>query len=459
MLILPAPFINLLQPFALLFHTRTLHKAQVLLIGAILTPRKRTVTSALRVMGLAEDASFSRYHHILNRAVWSPLKLSHVLLHLLLQHLGGTDGPLVFGIDETLERRWGRRISARGIYRDAVRSSKSHFVKASGLRWVSLMWLTYIPWANRTWALPVLTALAPSERYYEKLGRDPKKLSDWARQSSDEPVESIIFQLRRWLPDQTLIIVADASYAVLELLDACRTLSNPVTFITRLRLDAALYEPAEPRIPGQMGRTRLKGKRLPTLQTFIDDSKTVWSEVTLNWYDGTQRTLEITSDTAVWYHSGKPPVPIRWVLIRDPLLETQALLCTDIHVDAVQIIEWFVLRWQLEVTFQELRAHLGVESQRQWSDLAIARTTPLLFGLFSWVTMAAHVNQLNQTTPVHFAAWYEKTLPTFSDAIASVRRALWPASVTYYMSPANPEVQKVPSSLIDRLVDTLCYAA
>ena len=453
MLILPAPFINLLKPFAPLFHPKTWHKAQILLIGAILTPRKRTVTSALRVMGLAENANFSRYHHVLNRAVWSPLKLSHVLLHLLLQHLGGTDGPLVFGIDETLERRWGRRISARGIYRDAVRSSKSHFVKASGLRWVSLMWLTYIPWANRTWALPVLTALAPSGRYYEKLGREPKKLTDWARQ--------IIFQLRRWLPDQTLIIVADASYAALELLDACRTLSNPVTFITRLRLDAALYEPAEPRIPGQMGRTRLKGKRLPNLQTLLDDPKTIWSKVTLNWYNGTQRTLEITSDTAVWYHSGKPPVPIRWVLIRDPLdeLETQALLCTDIHVDAVQIIEWFVLRWQLEVTFQELRAHLGVESQRQWSDLAIARTTPLLFGLFSWVTLAAHGQQLNQTTPAHSATWYEKTLPTFSDAIASVRRALWPASTTYCMSPTNPEVQKVPSSLIDRILDTLCYAA
>ena len=453
MLILPAVFITLLQPFAPLFHPKTWQKAQILLTGAILTPRKRTVTSALRVMGLAEDANFSQYHHVLNRAVWSTLKLSQMLLHLLLQHLGGVDGPLVFGIDETLERRWGKRISARGIYRDAVRSSKGHFVKASGLRWMSLMWLTYIPWANRTWALPVLTALAPSERYYEKLGREPKKLSDRARQ--------IIFQLRRWLPDRALIIVADASYAVLELLDACRTLSNPVTFITRLRLDAALYEPAERRTPQTMGRPRLKGKRLPTLQTLLDDSKTVWAEVMVNWYDGTQRTLEITSDAAVWYHSGKPPVPIRWVLIRDPLdeVEPQALLCTDLNVDAVQIIEWFVLRWQLEVTFQELRAHLGVESQRQWSDMAISRTTPLLFGLFSWVTLAANAQQLNQITQVHSAAWYDKTLPTFSDAIASVRRTLWPASVTFCMSPAEPKVQKVPSSLIDRLVDTLCYAA
>ena len=149
------------------------------------------------------------------------------------------------------------------------------------------------------------------------------------------------------------------------------------------------------------------------------------------------------------------------MLIRDPLgeFEPQAVLCTDLGIQPVQIIEWFVLRWQLEVTFQELRAHLGVESQRQWSDLAIARTTPLLFGLFSWVTIAAHVQQLNQTTPVHSAAWYQKTLPTFSDAIASVRRALWPASITYCMSPVDPKVQKVPSSLIDRILDTLCYAA
>ena len=287
MLILPAVFINLLQPFAPLFHPKTWQKAQVLLMGAILTPRKRAVTSALPVMGLARDVNFSQYHHVLNRAACSTLKMSHVLLHLLLQHLGSINGPLVFGIDETLERRWGKRISARGIYRDAVRSSKSHFVKASGLRWISLTWLAYLPWAKRTWALPVLTALAPSERYYERLEREPKKLSDWARQ--------IIFQLRRWLPDQTLIIVADASYAVLELLDACRNLSNPVTFITRLRLDAALYEPAEPRTPGQMGRTRLKGKRLPNLRTLLDDSKTSWSEVTVNWYDGTQRTRTIAS--------------------------------------------------------------------------------------------------------------------------------------------------------------------
>ena len=152
---------------------------------------------------------------------------------------------------------------------------------------------------------------------------------------------------------------------------------------------------------------------------------------------------------------------MRWVLIRDPLdeFEPQALLCTELNVLPITIIEWFVLRWQLEVTFQEARAHLGVETQRQWSDLAITRTTPALFGLFSWVTLAAHLQYSDSGTTVRSAAWYEKPLPTFSDALASVRRALWPASVTLCMSPPQHDIQKVRASLINRFIDTLCYAA
>ena len=178
----------------------------------------------------------------------------------------------------------------------------------------------------------------------------------------------------------------------LDLLHFCQSMTRPVTFITRLRLDAALYEPAPPRLPGQMGRPRLKGQRLPTLKQLLDQPATAWTAVMVPWYDGNLRRVETASHTAVWYHKGKAPVPIRWVLIRDPMgaFRPQALLCTELNVEPTQIIEWFVLRWQLEVTFQEVRTHLGVETQRQWSDLAIARTTPALFGLFSWVTLAAH---------------------------------------------------------------------
>ena len=450
---LPDAIIPLLNPFAPMFQARTWSKAQVLLIGAILATRKRTVTSALRVMGLSDDTSFARYHHVLNRAGWSPLQLSRVLLSLLVQYLDGGDGPLVFGIDETLERRRGRRIKAKGIYRDAVRSSASHFVKASGLRWVSLMLLTTIPWADRTWALPVLTALAPSERYYQQLGRTHKKLTDWARQ--------MIVQLRRWLPNRPLVIVADSSYAALDLLSFCQSMTRPVTFITRLRLDAALYEPAPPRLPGQMGRPRLKGERLPALRELLECSDAGWTTMSVAWYDGAIRTVEVVSQTAVWYHAGKPPVPIRWVLIRDPLhqFDSQALLCTDTAISPAQIVEWFVLRWQIEVTFQETRAHLGVETQRQWSDRAISRTTPVLLGLFSWITLAAHLLGEGRLSTPRSAAWYAKSVPTFVDAIALVRRHLWVASETFCTSSQKPDMQEVPTPMINRFIESLTYAA
>jgi len=450
MLNLPPSIMTLMTPFQPLFHVSTWQKVQVLLLGAILAPGKRTVTAALRVMGLSDEPRFAHYHQVLSRAVWSSGQASRILLALLLRYLDSGETPLVFGLDDTIERRWGPQIRARGIYRDPVRSSASHLVKASGLRWLSLMWLTPIPWAQRLWALPVLTVLAPSERYYEPSGRSPKKLTDWARQ--------MIKQLRRWLPHRMLVVVADRSYAALDLLHACQALAQPVTLISRLRLDAALYAPAPP-YAGQ-GRPRKKGVRLSSLQTILTAADTAWTLVTLAWYDGQQREMEITSNTAVWYHAGKAPVPIRWVLVRDPAgkYEPIALLATTLDLDPIPLVEWFIGRWRTEVTFEEVRTHLGVETQRQWSDNAIARTTPVLLGLFSWVTLAAHLLCQEQPIPVRQAAWYTKDLPTFADAIAWVRHQVWLASATFSTSPGEPDIEKVPRAFVDRLVDTLCYA-
>ena len=341
MLTLPDAIVSLLVPFATLFTSPTWRKAQVLLIGAILTPGQRTVAAALRVMGRSDQRDYARYHEVLNRAVWSSRQAARILLVLLLQHLDRGDGPLIFGIDETLERRRGAKIRARAIYRDPVRSSRSQVVKASGLRWISLMWLGHVPWAGRHWALPVLTVLAPSTRYYQQQGRQHKKLTDWARQ--------MVMQLRRWLPHRPLVLVGDNSYAVLDLLHCCQSLREPVTLIARLRLDAALYAPAPPRQPGQNGRPPLKGPRRPPLKVLLEQTDVTWASAAVAWYDGITRAVELTSQTAVWYRSGKPPVLIRWVLIRDPQgsFATQALLCTDPAADPTQILEWFVLRWQL----------------------------------------------------------------------------------------------------------------
>jgi hypothetical protein len=451
MLTLPPIVIDLLNPFAPCFYgVTTWAKAQVLLIGALLTPGKRVVTEALRVMGLGESRQFAQYHQVLNRAVWSPLALAQVLLKLLVMTFASGDQPLVFGIDPTIERRWGRQIAARGIYRDAVRSSDSHFVKTSGLRWISLMLLTTIPWAQRVWALPVMTVLAPSERYYQQRGRVSKTLLERSVQ--------MLKLLRRWLAGHELVVVGDNAFAALDFLDAARHLD--VTIIARLRLDAALYEPAPP-YAGR-GRPRKKGRRLPTLAAILTDPDTAWQRQSLAWYDGAQRDMDLASGTAVWFHTGKPPVPIRWVLIRDPQAEYDplALLCTDPTCSPLPIVTWFVHRWRLEVTFEEARRHLGVETQRQWSDQAIARTTPLLFGLFSWVTLLAHTLYASQPlASPRQAAWYHKLLPTFSDALALVRYHLWIAYPTFRISREEPDMLKIPFPLFDALISTLSYAA
>jgi hypothetical protein len=337
-----------------------------------------------------------------------------------------------------------------------VRSTHETFVKSSGLRWVCVMLLVEVPWASRIWALPFLSALAPSERYAAKRGRRHKKLTEWAWQ--------LLLIVRRWYPQREIVAVADRAYASLKLLQRCRKLRNPITFITRLRLDAALYEPAAPRRPRQIGRPRLKGERLPNLSDVAVDPRTVWKPTTIaNWYGSEERKVEMASATAVWYSTGLFAVPVRWVLIRDPQGEfkTQALLCTDLDADPKKILRWFVTRWQLEVTFQEMRRHLGFETQRQWSDMAIRRTTPALLGLFSLVALFAH-QRIREAAGVfrRQAAWYHKRHPTFSDALALVRKELWAQEQqTFYGSPLEADTIKVPRVFMERLTEAVCYAA
>jgi DDE superfamily endonuclease len=450
---LPAMMLHLLNPFMPLFSRRVWPYVQELLAGAILAPGKRTVSAALRVMGLGQTRHFQRYHRVLNRATWSGREASRVLLRLLVKTFV-PDGPMIIGVDETLERRWGKKISAKGIYRNPVRSTHERFVKASGLRWVCLMLLVPVPWARRVWALPFLSILAPSERYAAKRGKHHKKITDWARQA--------LLLVRRWWPEREIVAVADSAYSSLRILASCRRfLAQPVTFITRLRLDAALYDPAPPRTAGQMGRPRLKGERLPNLSVVAEDSSTAWASATVeDWYGGGKRTLEVASASAVWYSTGLPAVPIRWILVRDPQGEfkTQALLCTDLGARPEQILRWFVMGWQMETTFQEARRHLGVETQRQWSELAIRRTTPALLGLFSLITVFAHQRTRQSMEAVRRAAWYCNPRPTFSDALALVRKELW-THESFRRSSREPDTVKVPRAFVEHLTETLCYAA
>src|SRR5215216_4840459 len=291
---LPEAIILVLSPFAPLFSRRVWRHAQVLLLGAILTPGARTVTAALRAMGLAAERHFTNYHRVLNRARWSARHGSRILLGVLVTFLVPPGATIVLGADDTVERRSGRKITAKGCYRDAVRSSKSHVIRCFGLKWVSMMLLVRVPWSRRVWALPCLTALCwPAQQG----GRRRHKTSiDWARQ--------MMKQVRRWLPGQRLVLVVDGGFAAVSLALAC--VKQRVVMVSRLRWDAALYHPPGFQPPGKRGRKPTKGQRQRSLQGWAERADTPWETVEVDWYGGQRKALWVFSRTALWYNQAVP---------------------------------------------------------------------------------------------------------------------------------------------------------
>jgi len=406
MLRLPSEFQSTISAFSKVFSRPVWIKAQLLLCAAICCPGSRTICNLLRAANLSDDKKFHKYHRFLSRDKWSALSASTILLRLLVAAFVPAGAALVFGIDETIERRWGRMITKRAIYRDAVRSSKSHKVKCSGLRWMSLMLLTPLPWLKKaSWALPVLTALCPSCRFWENRvqPRSHKTLMTWAG------------QILIWLAGATknlnrkVFMVGDGSYATFSLM------GKP-----------------PPDVPGKKGRKAKKGKRILEMNRRLTDLRIKWQPVTFTeWYGSKEMEMLITSGTSIWTSGEKGEfIWVKWVLVKDPSgkLDPVLLACTDLEASMEDIVRFFVRRWQVEVTFAEVRRHLGVETQRQWSDLAIERSTPLLMGLFSIVCLLAKPLFEAGQVEIGATAWYKKSTYTFSDVLRAVRQCIWDVS-------------------------------
>jgi hypothetical protein len=445
---LPEAIIRILAPFAPLFSRRVWCHAQAWLLGAILTPGARTVTAALRVLGLSGERHFTNYHRVLSRATWSALQASRILLGLLVTRMVPLGTPIVLGADDTVERRSGRQIAATGCYGDAVRSTKKHVIRCFGLKWVVMMLLVPVPWARRVWALPFLTSLCrPAE---QSRTRRHETSVDWVRQ--------MMQQVRRWLPGRPLVLVVDGGFAAVSLALAC--VKSQVAMVSRLRWDAALCHRPAPHSPGKRGPKPLKGKRQRSLQTWAERADTPWETVEVDWYGGRRKPLWVFSHTALWHTRGLPPVDIRFVVVGDPegKLRMEAFFCTDLQATPVQILAWVVMRWSVEVTFEEGRAQLGLETQRQWSDQAIARTTPVLLGLFSLVTLLALQLSHNGQIPVPITAWYHKAEPTFSDCLGLVRQHLWRARYLVHSTP-EAECRQFLQEAVDLLIHSLLLAA
>jgi hypothetical protein len=334
--------IAILAQFRPLFTAPTWKKMMTLLTGTILARGRRTVTAALCQTGHDRDSNFSTFHHVLNRARWSGLAVSRQLLFLIVETFVQAGGSLDVVIDETLERRWGAKIRKRGHYRDSALSSRERSVSSPGLRWIVMAVVVTLPWTRQRWALPFLCVLATTPEVSEKLGKRHKTVGMRARQ--------MVSLLRRWLPTRPIKLMGDTAYSILELGLHCAR--HHITLIAPFRLDSMIHQPPEARTKHTMGRPRVVGKRLPSLEKVLHDPQTVWQAITVDWYGEGQRVLEMCTATALWYRYGSDPLPIRWVLTRDPegKRPPKALFSTDQMQPAQEIILDFMKRWSLEAT-------------------------------------------------------------------------------------------------------------
>lgn len=434
MINIPTGFQVTISYFSFGFRKDVWPKVQLLLMGAIICPGSRTVCNILRSVGLSWEKNFPKYHRVLSKDKWSAFQMSSVLFGLLIKTFVPKGKAIVFGIDDTIERRWEPKINKRAIYRDPVRSSKSHFVKCSGLRWLSLMLLTSLPWlqAGIYWALPVLTVLCPSERFYTNQGKDEKKLTTFAR------------QITTWLGRKSkslqrpIYLVGDGSFATLELFMNAQQCG--IGMIARMKFNARLYHLPPSIYPkDKPGPKPPVGERILSMEKRLTDPATKWEMVTFSeWYGYQDKQMLVTSEVAIWRKSNTELVKIKWVLLKDPeeKLEPVLLGATDFEMTTQNIVSFFVRRWRVEVTFAEVRRHLGVETQRQWSDLAIERTTPCLMALFSIVCLFANSLNNEQKIEPNHTAWYKKKGVTFSDVLAAVKLEIFQKS-KLFISPEN----------------------
>lgn len=445
MVSLSKTILSVFLPFSVLFSKPSWKKALILLFGTLLCVGKRTVCSALRMMGFAHESGFSKYHHLLNRTEWSLLKAAKILFFMLLKLVPGNN-PLVIFVDETLERRKGKKIKPKGYYRDAVRSSQSRVVKTMGLKWSVMAFSVKLPFMIRTLALPFLSTLEPSKKYDAAKKRRHKTSLKWTSQ--------MILQIRRWVgKTRSLILVGDGAYAAGQL--ALNCISFGVTLVSRLKMNAAIFDFPEKKRPSQRGRPAKKGVKLKNFKEMLSLKGLPWKEMEVISYGGEKRIARVISNTCLWGADGTTPIPIRWALVIDPTgkLAPLPLMSTDPLMTPEHMVELFVARWSIEVTFEETREHLGVETQRQWSDKAIARSTPILMGLYSCVCLIAKLLAMEGCLKVGMTSWHPKEHITFSDMLRSVRQVIWRDNLFSRKVKITSSVKNIMPEILDWIDD------
>jgi hypothetical protein len=448
MLSIPSAAEQIFMSFYTAFTQPTFQRILPLAIGAILTVGRRTVTGVLWTMRAVVTGHPSTYHRVFSRASWSLWPLGKMLATAIL-HFIASDEPVLAPLDDTTAQHRGKHVYGKGCHHDAVRSARKHVVYRWGHRWVVLAISVKFPFSSRRWALPVLCALYRPEELNIAEKRRHKTAPRLARQ--------LMAVLIHWFPERKFVFLGDGGYASHELAMFCHRHRDHATLVSRYHGDANLHAPP-PKRRNRRGRPRTKGSKLPKPQQVVACMKL--APATVRWYGGSDRQVELTGDAGYWYKAGKGLVPVRWVFVHDVqgTHRDEYFYTTDTSLSLKQIVSWFTARWPIETTFQEMRAHLGFETPRQYVAKSVLRTAPCLLGLFSVICLIFAEHTRVHHIRIRSTEWYVKTEPTFSDAIATVRRLFWQESI-FEKASYHKGFNKLPPKLKNMLLDYLSQAA
>jgi len=400
--------------------TRPTHRRLVLLaLAAILTVGGRTIANLLRTLGALAPGHSSSYHRALSHRRWPCRRLARRYIAAVLARFAPR-GPVELAGDDTVTEHPGDKVYGKGCHRDPVRSTHSFTAYRWGHKWVVLAVLVRFPFCRRRWALPLLVALYRPEE---------KGIDGVSRRAHKTPVDLLGQMLRilvRWFPERTFVCCADGHYAAHELAEVAAAHPGRLTFVSKFYPDANLFEPP-PLVRGQRPahRPRKKGKELPAPAQVVR-ATTNRPVLTVAWYGGQRRRVEVVTGTGWWYRSGRPLVPVRWVFVRDRsgTHRDEYFFTTDATMSPRAVIETSTGRWNIETTFEEMRSYLGLETTRGRSRNTVLRAEPSLLILYTMVVWL-YAELPVRSRGVRGVDWLGKSDVTFSDAITTVRRYLW----------------------------------
>jgi len=438
----------LLDSFAEEFSPTVWERFLSLLTAAILVRGRRTVCSLIRFPGNDAGGHFSSFHRVFSHRRWSSMALARKMATVIVDHFA-PDGVLQLVGDDTVSQHRGEHVYGKGCHRDAVRSSHGHLVHRWGRKWVVLALRVKVPGTDRSWALPMLIALYRTPKDSQRLGLRHK--------TSPELMQGLLAVWLRWFPVRKAVFSGDGAFATHRLSRFAARHSDRLTLVSKIVPDAVLHDPPPARQRGQIGRTRIVGKRLLSPEQVVATTERR-RRLTVRWYGGGRRRVEIVTGVGHCYRQGQGLVKLRWVFVHDLSghHRDEYFYSTKPSISASAVIEAFVGRWDIEVTFEEMREHLGLETTRGRVRNTVLRVEPCLFLLHTLIAFWYSQLPKRQSGKVHIR-WQGKTTIAFSDAIATVRRCLWDAHL-FQHPRIRTHVEKLPPSARNAILDALALA-